>query len=82
MMKDLEELLRQLGEGPVPDMNALMEEARRLHRLMVFASEDDKEQVRERYWLGDDLEIDDDALYAEADDGGWVQVWVWVEEDE
>ena len=27
---------------------------------------------------GDELEIDDAALVSRADDGYWVQAWVWV----
>jgi len=30
----------------------------------------------------DDLEIDDDATVSEADNGYWVQAWVWVPQDD
>ena len=30
----------------------------------------------------DDIEIDDDALVSRAEDGFWVQAWVWVGNDD
>jgi len=36
--------------------------------------------AKEKYALGsdDNIEIDDDAHESRADDGAWVQAWVWV----
>ena len=38
----------------------------------------EKARVRYQYDSDDDLEIDDEAETSEADDGTWVQAWVWV----
>ena len=41
------------------------------------------EKARRLYqWDSDDnIEIDDEAEASEADDGTWVQAWVWVPKD-
>jgi hypothetical protein len=41
------------------------------------------EQARQRYQYGsdDNIEIDDEAETSEADEGIWVQAWVWVPKD-
>lgn len=36
------------------------------------------EMARDEY-ANDNVNIDEDALFSEADDGCWVQAWVWVE---
>lgn len=30
-------------------------------------------------WAGEDLQIYDDAPVSEADQGAWVQAWVWID---
>lgn len=35
-------------------------------------------RAREEY-ANDDVEIDDDARLSEADEGCWVQAWVWLD---
>lgn len=34
--------------------------------------------ARQKYAMGDDLEIDDKPVVSRGDDGAWVQAWVWV----
>jgi hypothetical protein len=39
------------------------------------------EKARETH-CDDNLEIDEGAAISHADDGAWVQAWVWVSYDE
>jgi hypothetical protein len=34
-----------------------------------------------RQYVCDEIDIDDNAVVSEADDGAWVQAWVWVAAD-
>lgn len=45
-----------------------------------FATEEEIALARRRYIEGSctDIEIDDGALASRADDGTWVQAWVWL----
>lgn len=41
----------------------------------------EKEEILQKArhsYLSDDIEIDDDAVLSETDDGVWVQAWVWI----
>lgn len=42
------------------------------------ASAAERATAMEIHRNGDELEIDDAALVSRADDGYWVQAWVWV----
>ena len=46
----------------------------------TYATPEQISAARELYALGsdDNIEIDDNALVSTADDGVWVQAWVWV----
>ena len=52
-------------------------------RKIVYPSPFLIEKARRRYQYDsdDDVEIDDEAETSEADDGTWVQAWVWVPKD-
>jgi hypothetical protein len=47
---------------------------------MTEDSTKDVERARELY-ANDELEIDDNAIISQADDGCWVAAWVWVPVD-
>lgn len=46
----------------------------------MSAQPDQAELVRRarELYMGENIEIDPDAQLSEADDGTWVQAWVWV----
>jgi hypothetical protein len=48
------------------------------------ATDDEIEAARDEYAVGSDnnVEIDDDAGTSRADDGTWVQAWVWLRNTE
>lgn len=33
-------------------------------------------------YASDDIQVDGDAELSEADDGAWVQAWVWVSDSD
>lgn len=46
-----------------------------------MADSDLREQAHDLYGT-DEVEIDDEAATSEADNGTWVQAWVWVSNEE
>lgn len=33
-------------------------------------------------YAGEDIQIDENALISEGEDGSWVQAWVWVSNED
>lgn len=49
----------------------------------TFADDKEIARARDQYAFGsDDVKIDDGALTSQADDGTWVQAWVWLPDDQ
>lgn len=60
---------------------APVERAAPTQRAAEHATPEQVAQAREMY-ADDDVMIDDDAQVSEAENGVWVQAWVWVGEDD
>lgn len=53
------------------------------HKEFSPATEEEIKLAREKYHAEfPEIEIDDDAGTSEADDGTWVQAWVWLSNED
>lgn len=85
------QLEQDISTGPRPptgdDYNALwekLEEFKAVFNDISFADATQIQRARDEYAVGsdDDVEIDDPAVISEADEGVWVQAWVYLRNEE
>lgn len=63
---------RLLGEGITPEIRTLLQDRLDGDKGYVDHAKDE--------WHRDgEIEIDDDAIVSESDEGAYVQAWVWVD---
>lgn len=73
-----------LAGDTTAEIGKQFEELKRSRAVMTFATPEEIEEARDKYALGsdDDIEVDDGALTSQADNGTWVQAWVWLRKEE
>lgn len=84
LVKGLNDMLEggRLTESDIPDDFAWLKGA--LGRIDLKPQEQDPiviELARDKYG-SDDVEIDDDCVFSRADNGTWVNGWLWVYGDD
>jgi hypothetical protein len=84
IVEALDAYLEKLDNGTDGEVGAALNQLRQARKDLTFADDEEIDRAREEYAQGsdDDIEIDDGAASSVADDGVWVQAWVWLANEE
>jgi nucleoside 2-deoxyribosyltransferase len=84
VIEALDAYLEKLDNGTDGEVGYALNLLRKARQEMTFADDKELARARDKYALGsnDDVEIDDGALTSQADEGTWVQAWVWLRDEQ